>query len=141
MGYHKGTVSFWKKFKKGKTTVWPIPKTSGVQNGGVHLTSMGSVGQVSYKLLNHGESAQIAPLVVPGDRDVKTCEVTDVKTVELLQQELNERPASVLRHWEKDKNKKKHSLAKADAKRLSTCDLPWPLLTSPKRYPFIWGEG
>jgi len=139
--YHKGTVSQWKKFKKGKMTVWPYPDTEEVKHGGVHLTSMGNLGQVSYKLLNHGESAQIAPLVALGDKDIKTCDVTDLETVRSLQRQLNQEPVTVMRHWEKGKSKRKGPLKQATSAAMAECDLPWPLLTSPKRYPFIWGEG
>lgn len=139
--YNKGTVSYWKKFRKGKTSVWPLGGTDNIPSGGVHLSSMGNLGQVSYKLLNHGESAQIASLVVPHDLDIKTCSVTNTSVVQLLQQELNEKPISVLRHWEKDKNAKKKPLGPADPAKLVGCDLPWPLLTSPQRYPFLWGNG
>jgi len=139
--YNKGTVSLWKKFKKGKMTVWPSPKSTGIPDSGVHLTSMGSLAQVSYKLLNHGESAQIAPLVMPGDKDIKTCDVKDEQTVREMQRWLSEKPVSVLRHWEKAKNVKKRPLPPADAKELAECALPWPLLTSPARYPFLWGAG
>jgi len=138
---NKGTVSQWKKFKKGKTTVWPYKGTNKVANGGTHLTSMGSLGQVSYKLLNHGESAQVAPLVLPGDVDIKTCSVTDDATVRLMQKHLNEKPVSVLRHWEKAKNKGKRKLKRVTVPEFAECGLPWPLLASPGRYPFLWGEG
>jgi len=139
--YNKGTVSLWKKFKKGKMTVWPSPKSTGIPDSGVHFTSMGSLAQVSYKLLNHGESAQIASLVVPGDKDIKTCDVKDESVVRQLQKALSEKPVSVLRHWEKAKNAKKKPLPHATRETVADCDLPWPLMTSPERYPFLWGEG
>lgn len=139
--YNKGTVSQWKKFKKGKMTVWPSPHSTGIPDSGVHLTSMGSLGQVSNKLLHHGESAQIAPLVMPGDRDIKTCEVRDVETVREMQRWLSDKPVSVLRHWEKGKNSQKRPLPKAKLEELADCGLPWPLVATPARYPFLWGEG
>lgn len=139
--YHKGTVSLWKMFKKGKMTVWPYPNTDGVLNGGIHLTSMGNLGQVSYKLLYDGESAQIAPLVALGDKDIKTCDLTDLNMVHQLQTQLSEEPATVMRHWERGKQKRRKPLKKASPSEMARCGLPWPLLASPGRYPFIWGDG
>jgi len=139
--YKKGTVSQWKKFRKGKTTVWPSEPSTAIPNAGVHLTSMGSLAQVSYKLLNHGESAQIAPLVAPFDKDIKTCEVVSVDVVRELQRSLSEKPVSTLRHWEKEKNLGKKPLGKATLNSVEGCNLPWPLVTDRARYPFLWGDG
>lgn len=137
--YNKGNVALWSQVKLGKVHIWPKSHTDEIPYGGVHLTSMGSRAQLDYRLLNHGESGQILPLVLPGGADLNTCNVTTVEQLRLLQQQLTDAPLSVMRHWENhDPNKK---LKRADASALAKCELPWMLLANPARYPFIWGEG
>jgi len=143
--YNKGSLSYWREFREsyakgGKHVIgiWPKSHTDPVPRGGAHLTSVGSRGQLDYRMLNHGESGQIQPLVDYGGGMLKVCQITTAEQLTSLQKQISESPLSVMRHHQRPDPKKR--VPRADAKAAEHCDVPWPLRTSRARYPFIWGD-
>lgn len=106
-----------------------------VHGAGVHMTSMGTRAHVDYKLLHHGEAGQILPLLVAHRRKVKTCEVNDT-TLQRLEAQVRDDPASVIRSWEH----RSKPLKAAAPEGLEACNVPSALLESPERYPHLWGR-
>merc|ERR1712070_775209 len=108
--YNKGTVSMWKDFKSGRKgtagqLIWPRKMTTRVMDGGVHLTNYGSKPQIDYRLLNHGESGQIAPLVMASRESYRLCDIDSIEKINEIQQSLSDDPKDVLQR-RGDKTKK-----------------------------------
>eukprot|EP00746_Dinoflagellata_sp_MGD_P131550 gnl/MRDRNA2_/MRDRNA2_65325_c0_seq1.p1 gnl/MRDRNA2_/MRDRNA2_65325_c0~~gnl/MRDRNA2_/MRDRNA2_65325_c0_seq1.p1 ORF type:complete len:616 (-),score=127.23 gnl/MRDRNA2_/MRDRNA2_65325_c0_seq1:101-1948(-) len=111
-----------------------------VARGGTHITYAGSRAQVDYKLLCHGESGQVLPLIVGGDSPDNlpggVCAV-DASALKQMEKQLADNPLSVCRRWE---HKSKMLPEAVASSKLAECNIPWVLINNPDRYPHFWGK-
>lgn len=115
-------------------------KVRTVLRGGAHLSYMGSLPQVNYKLLQHGEGGGVLlPPITAYGPSAGFCAMASTDKVAEMQMFLQDDPTYVVRYFAK----RCRPLPAAQPRRedLDRCMVPWALRENPGRYPFFWGTG
>eukprot|EP00928_Gymnodinium_smaydae_P049476 TRINITY_DN33209_c0_g1_i1.p1 TRINITY_DN33209_c0_g1~~TRINITY_DN33209_c0_g1_i1.p1 ORF type:complete len:606 (+),score=80.93 TRINITY_DN33209_c0_g1_i1:53-1870(+) len=109
-----------------------------LKRAGIHMTYMGSLGQVNYKMIQHGEAGSLlAPLAGYEKQGSYCLAAVSEKRLDAMQRFLQDDPHFVVRHWEG----KCSPLPREEprAQKLEACLVPWILRENPSRYPAFMG--
>jgi len=109
-----------------------------LKRAGVHLTYAGSLGQVNYKMLQHGESGSFLMPIAGYEKSGSYClAAASHERLAAMERFLHDDPAFVVQHWQHHCSPLPRG--PPDPAKLDDCLVPWVLRENPERYPAFMG--